>query len=355
MKALVLSGGKGSRLRPITHTSAKQLIPIANKPILFYGLEAIARAGIKEVGLIVGDTAAEIRAAVGDGSAFGFKATYIPQEAPLGLAHAVKISRDFMDGSPFLMFLGDNLLKEGLEPLVGDFEKRKPNAQILVAKVPNPSAFGVVELKGERVVRLVEKPAKPKSDLALVGVYLFDHHIFEAIENIKPSARGELEITDAIQWLVEHDYKVLTKHIEGWWKDTGKLHDLLEANRLIHDTLAHKIHPKASIDAKSRIEGRVVIEEGARIVESVIRGPAIIGARARIERSYVGPYSSIYFDTVIEDSEVEHSIVLEHARISKIRRIQDSLIGQRVEVVKSPARPEAYRIMVGDSSRVEIP
>ena len=355
MKALVLSGGKGSRLRPITHTSAKQLIPIANKPILFYGLEAIARAGIREVGIVVGDTAPEIRAAVGDGSAFGFKATYIPQEAPLGLAHAVKISRPFIGDSPFLMFLGDNLLKEGLEPLLEDFELRKPNAQILVAKVPNPSAFGVVELEGERVVRLVEKPSEPKSDLALVRVYLFDRTIFEAIEHIKPSARGELEITDAIQWLVDHQRKVLTKHIDGWWKDTGKLSDLLEANRLILESLKHSVDKDAHVDALSRIEGRVALGPGSRVVQSVIRGPAVIGANAQLIKSYVGPYTSIYFDTVVENSEIEHSIVLEHARIRNIKRIQDSLIGQRVEVIKSPVMPEAYRIMVGDSSRIEIP
>lgn len=355
MKALVLSGGKGSRLRPITHTSAKQLIPIANKPILFYGLEAIAQAGIKEVGIIVGDTAAEIRAAVGDGSAFGVKVTYIPQEAPLGLAHAVKISKKFMEDSPFLMYLGDNLLKESLEPLVSDFKKRKPSAQILVAKVPNPSAFGVVELKGGRVVRLIEKPKNPPSDLALVGVYLFDKTIFKAIDGIKPSPRGELEITDAIQWLVDNGYSVVTKSIEGWWKDTGKLHDLLEANRLIHETLKGHIHESARVDAKSRLEGRVVLEKGASVIESVIRGPAVIGANTKIVKSYVGPYSSIYFDALIENSEIEHSIVLEHAKIRNIRRIQDSLIGQRVEVMKSSVMPEAYRIMVGDSCRIEIP
>ncbi|MBI4377401.1 MAG: glucose-1-phosphate thymidylyltransferase [Elusimicrobia bacterium] len=357
MKALVLSGGKGSRLRPITHTSAKQLIPIANKPILFYGLEAIARAGIKEVGIVVGDTAQEIRAAVGDGSAFGFKATYIPQtEGPLGLAHAVKISHSFIGDSPFLMFLGDNLLKESLNPLVKDFMGKKPSAQILVAKVPNPSAFGVVELNGDgHVKRLVEKPAHPKSDLALVGVYLFDKSIFEAIRHIKPSARGELEITDAIQWLVDHKKKVITRPTDGWWKDTGKIGDLLEANRLIHETMEHSVHKDAQVDSASRLEGRVVLEAGVRVVESVIRGPAIIGANSHIIRSYVGPYSSIYYNTTVENSEIEHSIVLEQAKISNIRRIQDSLIGQRVEVIKSPVKPEAYRIMVGDSSRIEIP
>ena len=355
MKALVLSGGKPSRLRPITHSSAKQLIPIANKPILFYGLEAIARAGIQEVGIVVGDTAPEIRAAVGDGSAFGFKATYIAQEAPLGLAHAVKVARPFIGDSPFLMFLGDNILKEGLEPLLEDFSARKPNAQILVAKVPNPSAFGVVELEGERVVRLVEKPPEPKSDLALVGVYLFDKAIFEAIEHLRPSARGELEITEAVQWLVDRQRRVLARRVEGWWKDTGKLSDLLEANRLILESLKHSVAPEAHVDALSRIEGRVALGPGARVVQSVIRGPAVIGANAQLVKSTVGPYTSVYFDTVIENSEIEHSIVLESARIRNVKRIQDSLIGRRVEVIKSPVMPEAYRIMVGDSSRIEIP
>jgi glucose-1-phosphate thymidylyltransferase len=355
MKALVLSGGKGTRLRPITHTSAKQLIPIANKPILFYGLEAIAAAGIKEVGIVVGDTQAEIRAAVGDGSQFGIKATYIPQDAPLGLAHAVKISKDFLKDSPFLMFLGDNLLKESLKPLVDEFQAKKPSSQILVAKVPNPQSFGVVELKGGKVVRLVEKPKEPKSDLALVGVYLFQKEIFEAISHIKPSGRGELEITDAIQWLVDNKRTVIAREIEGWWKDTGKLNDLLEANRLIHETLKGEIHPTAKVDKASRLDGRVVLGKGAVVEKSVIRGPVVIGENTRITGSYIGPYTSIYYDAVIENSEIEHSIVLEKARISDIRRIQDSLIGQRVEVVKSAARPEAYRIMVGDSSRVEIP
>ena len=355
LKALVLAGGKGTRLRPITHTSAKQLIPIANKPILFYGLEAIAAAGIKEVGIITGDTRAEIEGAVGDGSQFGFKVTYIPQEAPLGLAHAVKISKKFMGSSPFLMFLGDNLLKEGLTPLVEDFVSRKPNSQILVAKVPNPQQFGVVEMNGDHVVKLVEKPKNPKSDLALVGVYLFDKTIFEAIDNIKPSARGELEITDAIQWLVNAKRKVVVKHIEGWWKDTGKLEDLLEVNRLILETLEKSIDKSASVDATSKIEGRVIIQEGAQVVDSIIRGPAIIGKGSKIVRSYVAPFTSIYYDVSMEDSEIEHSIVLEHAKIKNIRRIQDSLIGQRVEILKSQKTPAAYRIMAGDSSRVEVP
>jgi len=355
LKALVLAGGKGTRLRPITHTSAKQLIPIANKPILFYGLEAIAKAGIKQVGIVVGDTGAEIRAAVGTGAQFGLKVSYIPQKAPLGLAHAVKISRKFIGTSPFLMFLGDNLLKDSLVPLVKDFAQRKPNAQILVAKIPNPQQFGVVEMKGESVVRLVEKPKEPKSDLALVGVYMFDKTIFGAVSRIRPSARGELEITDAIQRLVDDKRLVIAKRIDGWWKDTGKLEDLLEVNRLILEGLEPSVDPEASVDDKSKVEGRVVIQEGAHVAHSIIRGPAIIGKNSRISRSYVGPFTSIYHDVSVEDSEIEHSIVLENARIHEIKRVQDSLIGQRVEVRRSLSVPNAYRIMVGDSSRVEVP
>ena len=355
MRALVLSGGKGTRLRPITHTFAKQLIPVANKPILFYGLEAISKAGIREAGIIVGDTAEEIKKAVGDGSSFGLQVTYIPQEAPLGLAHAVKISRGFLRNEPFVMYLGDNLIKEGIHQIVQDFQKTKPNAQILVAKVPNPSQFGVVELKDGKAVRLEEKPEHPKSDLALVGVYLFDHHIFEVIETLRPSGRGELEITDAIQCLIDRKFCVLPKMIDGWWKDTGKLEDLLEANRIILDTFSENQSRPAGIDERSRIEGKVVMESPCTVQNSVIRGPVILGKNVSIRDSYVGPYTSVYHDVEIENSEIEHSIVLEHARIRNVKRIRDSLIGQKVEVVKSLSKPEAYRIMLGDSSRLEVP
>lgn len=355
MKALVLAGGKGSRLRPITHTFAKQLIPIANKPILFYGLEAISRAGISEVGIVIGDTGAEIREAVGDGSAFGLKVTYIPQAEPLGLAHAVKVSQKFLGDSPFLMFLGDNLLKEGLEKFVGEFVSGKPEAQILVTKVQNPQQFGVVEFQGDRVAKLTEKPKEPKSDLALVGVYLFTPKVFDAIATLKPSGRGELEITEAIQWLLDKGFKVSARATDGWWKDTGKLEDLLEANRLVLDGQEKSFHPSVQVDDRSKVEGRVVLEEGVKLFRTTIRGPAVIGKNTQLSKSFVGPYTSIYHDVQVEDSEIEHSIVLEGAKIKNITRIEDSLIGQRVEVVKSFAQPAAYRIMVGDSSRVEVP
>ncbi|HAX61347.1 MAG TPA: glucose-1-phosphate thymidylyltransferase [Elusimicrobia bacterium] len=351
MKALVLSGGKGTRLRPITHTSAKQLVPVANKPILFYGLEAIAESGIKDVGIIVGDTKNEIMSAVGDGKKFGIKVTYIPQEAPLGLAHAVKIAQNFLKDDEFVMYLGDNLIRDGIKAFVDEFRKKKPNSQILLAKVPNPQQFGVAELKDGKIVRLVEKPKQPKSDLALVGVYMFDKNIFEAVNKIKPSWRGELEITDAIQYLVKKKFVVIPHIINGWWKDTGKLEDMLEANRIILDTLKKE---NSGIVENSKIEGKVVVQKNAEIKNSTVRGPVIIGENCKIINSYIGPFTSVYFNTVIENSEIEHSIILENSKVKDVRRIADSLIGQNVEILKSEKKPQAYRIMVGDSSRVEI-
>lgn len=352
MKALILSGGRGTRLRPITHTSAKQLLPVANKPILFYGIEAVKEAGIKEVGIVVGETKNEIRDAVGRGKKWGINITYIEQEKPLGLAHAVKISQDFIGDDNFVMYLGDNLIKDGITSLVKEFEKTKPNAQILLARVPHPEQFGVVELKGKKVLRLVEKPKRPKSNLALVGVYMFDKNIFKAVNNIKPSWRNELEITDAIQYLIDHNFTVRPHIITGWWKDTGKLEDILEANRIILDDL--KTHVKGKVDKESELFGKVRIDKGAEVRKSVIRGPVIIGENSRIVNSYIGPFTSVYFKVTIENSEVEHSIILENSKISDIRRIEDSLVGQNVEILKSKAKPSAYRIMVGDSSRVEV-
>lgn len=352
MKALILSGGRGTRLRPITHTSAKQLLPVANKPILFYGIEAVKEAGIKNVGIVVGETKNEIKNAVGRGKKWGINVTYIEQEKPLGLAHAVKISQDFIGDDNFVMYLGDNLIKDGITSLVKEFEKTRPNAQILLARVPHPEQFGVVELKGKKVVRLIEKPKRPKSDLALVGVYMFDKNIFKAVNNIKPSWRNELEITDAIQYLIAHNFTVRPHIITGWWKDTGKLEDILEANRILLDDL--KTHVKGKVDKESELFGKVRIEKGAEIRKSVIRGPVIIGENSRIVNSYIGPFTSVYFKVTIENSEIEHSIILENSKIRDIKRIEDSLVGQNVEILKSKAKPSAYRIMVGDSSRVEV-
>ena len=353
MKALILSGGKGTRLRPITHTAAKQLVPVANKPILFYAIEAMKAAGIDEVGIVVGDTHAEVRAAVGSGERWGVKVTYIQQEAPLGLAHAVKISEEFMNGEPFVMFLGDNLIRDGVASFVQHYLKSGANAQILLAHVPNPQDFGVAELSGGRVVKLIEKPVDPPSDLALVGVYMFDSHVFEAVNSIEPSARGELEITDAIQYLIDHNYRVESKVVEGWWKDTGKLEDMLEANRLVLDAMQPE--NLGEVDKESEIHGRVSIGPGSRIIASNVRGPVIIGEDCVIENAFIGPYTSLNDRVVVRASEVEHSIILEDSEILGIgSRMADSLVGRNVKITKGTRRPQAYRIMVGDNSEVSV-
>jgi len=353
MKGLILSGGKGTRLRPITHTSAKQLVPVANKPVLYYGLEALVSAGITEIGIVVGETQAEIRASVGDGSAFGARVTYIEQDAPRGLAHAVLISEDFIKGDPFVMYLGDNLLNRGIGRFVEEFSREKPAAQILLARVPDPQMFGVAELAHGRVVRLVEKPKEPKSDLALVGVYMFSAEVFASVKRIKPSFRNELEITDAIQDLIDRGLEVRPHIVEGWWKDTGKLEDMLEANRLILDTMERKI--EGTVDDASRIEGKVVIAAGASVERSVVRGPVVIGAGAKISGAYIGPFTSIGDNVTLRETEIEHSIVLEGATITDIaNRIEDSLIGRNVSIYRLPVRPSAYRFMLGDNSEVGI-
>jgi len=353
MKGLILSGGKGTRLRPLTYTSAKQLVPVANKPVLFYGIEALAAAGIRDIGIVVGDTEAEIRAAVGDGSRWGVTVTYIPQDAPRGLAHAVLISEEYIGRDPFVMYLGDNLLNKGINGFVDDFVREAPAAQILLTRVPDPQMFGVAELQDGRVVRLVEKPKEPKSDLALVGVYMFSPAVFDSVKRIKPSFRNELEITDAIQDLIDRGLDVRPHLVEGWWKDTGKLEDMLEANRLILDTIERRID--GSVDAESRIEGKVIIEAGAVVERSVIRGPVIIGADARIVHAYVGPFTSIGQRSEIRNSEVGHSIVLEGCIILDLEnRVEDSLLGRNVRIERMPVKPSAYRFMLGDNSEVKI-
>lgn len=353
MKGLILSGGKGTRLRPLTYTSAKQLVPVANKPVLFYGIEALVAAGITDIGIVVGDTQAEIRAAVGNGSKWGARVTYIPQDAPRGLAHAVLISEPFIGADPFVMYLGDNLLNRGIVEFVEQFVKEKPAAQILLTPVPDPQMFGVAELKGDKVVRLVEKPKEPKTNLALVGVYMFGPEIFASVKTIKPSFRNELEITDAIQDLIDRGLRVTPHLVSGWWKDTGKLEDMLEANRLILQTLAPRTD--GTVDAASKIEGIVVIEAGASVDSSVIRGPAVIGRGARIKHAYVGPFTSIGPDVEISHSEIEHSIVLEGALIHDLdTRVADSLIGRGVKIHRLPLKPAAHRFMLGDNSEVWI-
>ncbi|HTK89773.1 MAG TPA: glucose-1-phosphate thymidylyltransferase [Verrucomicrobiae bacterium] len=352
MKGLILSGGRGTRLRPITYTSAKQLVPVANKPILFYGIEALAASGIREIGIVVGDTHQEIRDAVGDGRRWGVTVTYIQQEAPLGLAHAVLTAEHFLGGDTFCMYLGDNLILEPLAPLVERFRTAKPNCQILLARVPDPTQFGVAELSGDKVKRLVEKPKAPPSDLALVGVYMFDANILRAAKAITPSARGELEITDAIQWLIDSGHTVRPHVIEGWWKDTGKLEDMLEANRIILD----RLEPRSEgIVTDSEIHGKVVIERGARVVRSTVRGPAIIGRDAVVEHAYIGPFTSVGESVVVRNSEVEHSILLEGSSIADVGgRIESSLIGKNASIYRTQGKPQSFTFMLGDRSEVGL-
>jgi glucose-1-phosphate thymidylyltransferase len=355
LKGLILSGGAGTRLRPITHTSAKQLVPVANKPVLFYGIESLVEAGITEIGVIIAqETGEEIKAAAGDGSSFGASITYIEQEAPLGLAHALLTAEDYLGSSPFVMYLGDNLLRDGITELVEEFRRSEPDALILLTHVEDPSSYGVAELNGDRVVRLVEKPKDPPSDLALVGVYMFGPSIFKAAHSIKPSARGELEITDAIDTLIDSDGRVEPHIVKGWWKDTGRLEDMLEANRLVLEDIELRI--EGELDDRSRVEGRVVIESGARLENTIVRGPAVIGAGTRISDSYIGPYTAIDADVVITGSEVEHSIVLAGSSIRDLdARMEASLLGKNVSLSRSQGIPKTLRFLVGDNANISIP
>ncbi|MFJ8085523.1 glucose-1-phosphate thymidylyltransferase [Streptomyces sp. NPDC096205] len=353
MKALVLAGGAGTRLRPITHTSAKQLVPIANKPVLFYGLEAIADAGIKDVGVIVGDTAAEVRRAVGDGSDFGLRVTCLPQPRPLGLAHAVLIARDFLGDDDFLMYLGDNFIVGGIGALLDEFRAHRPDAQLLLTRVPDPSAYGVATLSADgRVTDLREKPERPASDLAIVGVYLFTPAIHEAVRAIAPSERGELEITDALRLMLAQGRDIRPTVITGYWKDTGTVADILEANRRVLEVLEPAV--EGSVSADSELVGRVRVCAGAVVRGSRIVGPALIGAGSAIVNSYVGPSTSIAENCRIEDSEIEFSIVLSEATITGVRRIDASLIGCHAQVAPAPRVPTSHRLVLGDHSTVRI-
>ena len=352
MKGLILSGGKGTRLRPLTYTSAKQLVPVANKPVLFYGIESLADAGIRDIGIVVGDTQAEIRAAVGDGSRFGVAITYVEQSEPLGLAHASLTAEAYLDGEPFVMYLGDNLLQGGITGLVDSFRASEPDALILLTPVDDPQNYGVAELDAGRVVRLVEKPPEPATNLALVGVYMFTAGIHDAARAIEPSARGELEITDAIQHLVDEGRRVEPHIVRGWWKDTGRLEDMLEANRLVLDTIEPRTEGEM---VDSTTHGRVIIEAGAKLERSTVRGPAIIGAGAHLVDCYIGPYTAIGEDCTICEAEVEHSILLSGCTVSKLAgRMESSLLGRNVTISRGVRQPKAYRFMVGDNSEIGI-
>jgi glucose-1-phosphate thymidylyltransferase len=353
LKGLILSGGRGTRLRPITHTSAKQLVPVANKPVLFYGIEAMAEAGIEDIGIIIApETGDEIREAAGDGTAFGVRITYIVQDEPAGLAHAVLTAEPFLGDSAFVMYLGDNLLQGGMRELVDAFRANAPDALILLTPVADPEHYGVAELEDGRVVRLAEKPPEPKTDLALVGVYMFTKAIHAAARAIEPSPRGELEITDAIQHMVDGGLRVEPHIVRGWWKDTGRLEDMLEANRLILDSVVARLDGEM---VDSNAEGRVVIEAGAVLQRCRVRGPAIIGARARLVDCYIGPYTAIGEDCVIERAEVEHSILLSGASVIGLDgRMEASLLGRNVKIGRGERQPRAYRFMVGDNSEIGI-
>jgi glucose-1-phosphate thymidylyltransferase len=365
LKGLILSGGKGTRLQPITHTSAKQLVPVANKPVLFYGIEAMAQAGIEEVGIIIApETGPEIEAAAGDGARFGVNITYVVQDQPLGLAHAVLTAEEYLEDSPFVMYLGDNLLQGGIIDLVAAFREHTPDALILLTPVADPENYGVAELAptddpaqppregAGRVVRLVEKPTQPATNLALVGVYMFTAQIHDAARAIRPSARGELEITDAIQHLVDGGLRVEPHIVRGWWKDTGRLEDMLEANRLILDNIVRSVEGEL---VESLVEGRVVVEAEARLERTRVRGPAVIGAGAQLRDCYVGPYTAIGEGCAIVGSEVEHSILLAGSSVRDLDgRMESSLLGRNVTVRRGDRQPRAYRFMVGDNCDISI-
>lgn len=356
MKAIILSGGKGTRLRPLTYTGAKQLVPVANKPILWYGIESIVAAGITEIGIIISpETGGEVQTKTGNGDRFGAKITYIRQEQPLGLAHAVKIAQPFLGDSPFVMYLGDNLVQSQLDLFLDKFKSQHLDALTLLCEVENPSAFGVARVdEAGKVLELIEKPQNPPSNLALVGVYLFSPAIHHAIANIQPSARGELEITDAIQYLIDQQQNVQSFRLKGWWLDTGKKDDLLAANQIILDTCLESTI-EGNVDQLSKISGRVHVGAGSEVINTMIRGPVTIGKNCQIENCFIGPYSSIADDTTLIDTDLEHSVILQGARLEGIReRIVDSLIGERAHIKVAPQRPKALRFMIGDDSQIEL-
>ncbi len=358
MKALITSGGKGTRLRPITHTSNKHLIPIANKPMIHYAIEAVAEAGIKEVGIVYNpDTGEEIKSALGNGEQWGLKFTYILQEAPVGLAHVVKVSRDFIGDEPFVFYLGDNVVVGGIGRFIEDFRREGSNCHLVLSRVHDPERFGVPEIRDGKIVGVEEKPKQPKSQYAVTGIYIYDSSIFEAVNNIKPSGREELEISDAHHYLIRKGYRVGYSEITGWWKDTGKPEDLLEANRLTLDRVIGDHEPviHGEVDGDSDIAGKVIIERGAKIIGSNIRGPVIIGENTVIENSYIGPFTSIYYDCHIRNSEVEYSIILEKCKVIDADiRIERSLLGREAEIVKCHSKPRTQKFIIGDQSIVEL-
>lgn len=355
MKGLILSGGKGTRLRPFTYTGAKQLVPVGNKPVLFYAINNLVGAGITDIGIIISpETGEQVKQTVGDGARFGARIDYILQDEPKGIAHGIKIAQPYIGEEKFVLFLGDNFIRNGIVPQVTAFRDAAMNAQIILYKMDDPSSMGVAVLDGDgRVTKLVEKPKQYISPFAVIGIYMFDHNVFQAVNSIKPSARGELEITDTIQYLIDKKLNVRAHQLTGWWIDTGKMSDILEANRLVLDIIESE--NQGQVDAASVIEGRVIIEKDAVVVNSTIRGPAIIGERTRLENAFVGPYTSIYHDCVLQDCEIENSVVLEHSHIGELsKRLADSLIGRHAEIARAGGRTQTLKLMIGDYSKVGI-
>lgn len=353
MKALITAGGQGTRLRPITHTQNKHLIPIANKPILQYAIDYVKEAGITEIGIIINAVSDGIKEWFGDGSSQGIKITYIPQDAPLGLAHCVKIAEPFIGKDNFIFYLGDNMIVGGVKKFITEFEESKANCFLTLSKVKDPQRFGVPEIKDGRIINVEEKPKNPKSSFAVTGIYLYDSTIFEAVNNIQPSPRGELEISDAHQYLIDHNYVVKYTEITGWWKDTGKPADLLAANRLILDNIEEK--DAGIIDTVSTVVGKNSIGKNTKIINSVVRGPVCIGDDCVIENSFVGPHTSIGNGSKVINSEVEYSILLNKCLIADLNiRLETSLLGNEVEVVQAKGIPRVNRLMIGDQSRVEL-
>jgi glucose-1-phosphate thymidylyltransferase len=353
VKALIASGGRGTRLRPITHTQNKHLIPIANKPILHYAIEAAASAGVKEIAIVVNADSDEVPRAIGDGSRWNVAITYLPQTSPGGLAQVVGLAEQFMGKERFIFYLGDNMVVGGVRRFIEEFQGSDCNCFLTLARVHDPERFGVPEIVNGKIVSVEEKPRHPKSSYAVAGIYLYDHHIFEAVKAIRPSARGELEISDAHQYMIDKGYRVGYSEITGWWKDTGKPTDLLEANRLVLDNIAPV--NKGEVDSRSAVAGKVIVEKGARILNSVVRGPAIIGEHCVIEDSFIGPFSSIGNNTTIRGSEVEYSIILRDCKVVNVGiRLEGCILGNDVEVVEATGKPRVHRFMIGDQSRVEV-
>lgn len=358
MKGLITAGGRGTRLRPLTHTSNKHLIPVANKAMIHYGIEAMAAAGIQDIGISINPhTGAALQTTLGDGKAWGVQLTYIVQEAPLGLAHVVRVSEPLLRGNRFVFYLGDNLIGSGVQRVIERFRARSDDCHLVLARVRDPQRFGVAEVHDGRVVRVEEKPLHPKSDLAVTGIYCYTEAVFEAVHAIQPSARGEFEISEAHQYLIDHDYRVSFSETVGWWKDTGKPEDLLEANRTVLDSLFTETGPdvRGEVDAVSDLAGKVLIEPGAKIIESQVRGPAIIGTDALVQQSYIGPYTSLGARCIVRNSEVDYSIICPGTQILDAHvRIERSLLGNEVTIRRCLNRPTTHKFVIGDQSLIEL-